>query len=649
MKADFTRKTFLPTSNFSRLLMQQGRVQLDADWNEQAAIEFERLRQLGADLMGSHGGPMLSGYLVTPISAAVAPAGSAPDFALSVGRYYVDGIPCSNETSPSIVTGYPASAAATSISVFPWTTDGVSYAVGQYIWLWCANLATGLTPILLRITGISQATQTLTVVSDTNPPAGTSKLSDFVANATNGPPQFHFVRRAPTYLSQPDFPGAAPGLAQGNHYQIFLDVWERAITYVQDDRIREVALNGIDTAARGKIVAQVKAAPIPAVGACPTSWEIASIFQPANRGCLAARARPGTASSDPCTVSPDSRYRGPENQLYRVEVHRPGLDAAGKPQIPSFKFSRENGSVVFAIAGGGDTNVVTLDSLGRDDRYTLAEGDWVEVIDDDYELQNRASPLRQVQSIDRARMIVTLNGQPDSTVGGNPAKHPLLRRWDQKQGDPAQGGLKLDPDGSVPINLAALQVNVSLNANRAYIAADYAGTPVQAATPAAQLQATDWLELEDGVQVQFTAPPTFSFPGTTQPLLQFRTGDYWLIPARVATGDVEWPTELSTDATGKTTKSAVPMQPDGVTHHYAPLAQISVDSGHLMVDHSCAVQFTIFNGTLLFQQDGKNYSANWPEATVVQPIQPTHVENLVRPAKAAKETKATAGSKTPKS
>jgi hypothetical protein len=33
-RGDFTRDTFNPLKNFSRVLMQQGRVQLDADWNE---------------------------------------------------------------------------------------------------------------------------------------------------------------------------------------------------------------------------------------------------------------------------------------------------------------------------------------------------------------------------------------------------------------------------------------------------------------------------------------------------------------------------------------------------------------------------------------------------------------------------------------
>jgi len=57
MKGDFSRVTFDVTKHFSRVLMQQGRVQLDADWNEQTAILLHFLQSLAEDLIGEHGGP----------------------------------------------------------------------------------------------------------------------------------------------------------------------------------------------------------------------------------------------------------------------------------------------------------------------------------------------------------------------------------------------------------------------------------------------------------------------------------------------------------------------------------------------------------------------------------------------------------------
>lgn len=63
MKADLTRNTFNPFQHFNRVLMQQGRVQLDADWNEQAAILLHYLRALAADLIGPQGGLPPTGAL----------------------------------------------------------------------------------------------------------------------------------------------------------------------------------------------------------------------------------------------------------------------------------------------------------------------------------------------------------------------------------------------------------------------------------------------------------------------------------------------------------------------------------------------------------------------------------------------------------
>src|ERR1700748_2726710 len=57
MKGDFTRDSFDPLKDFTRVLMQQGRVQLDADWNEQVSIFWQFLRTFTRDLVGPFGGP----------------------------------------------------------------------------------------------------------------------------------------------------------------------------------------------------------------------------------------------------------------------------------------------------------------------------------------------------------------------------------------------------------------------------------------------------------------------------------------------------------------------------------------------------------------------------------------------------------------
>src|SRR5712675_2104384 len=121
MKADFTRNTFNPLKHFSRVLMQQGRVQLDADWNEQGAILLHYLRALAADLIGPFGGTGNAFGVFNAITKKKAPSAGElqlteaetkslteagvlkdgtvheGDFLIGTGHYYVDGLLCENE------------------------------------------------------------------------------------------------------------------------------------------------------------------------------------------------------------------------------------------------------------------------------------------------------------------------------------------------------------------------------------------------------------------------------------------------------------------------------------------------------------------------------------------------------------------------
>jgi len=49
----------------------------------------------------------------------------------------------------------------------------------------------------------------------------------------------------------------------------------------------------------------------------------------------------------------------------------------------------------------------------------------------------------------------------------------------------------------------------------------------------------------------------------------FRKGDYWIIPARVMRGDVEWPSQSD----GRPN----PIPPQGIKHHRAGLATVKKD------------------------------------------------------------------------
>ena len=489
MKGDFARVTFDPSRHYSQVFQQQGRVLLEADWNEQAHIQLHLLRTLVRDLVGpcwAAGGGFAIAATTTNADGSSKPL-PLTDWQLAPGHFYVDGILCVNEAA-------------------------------------------------------------CTLAQQPNAPTPDYGVADGRSGFENPP--------------------------QG--FALWLDVWERHLCAVEAPGIADVALDGVDTASRAQVVWQLRLLDQPRAqqqlddvtaalktrqGAAGSPADVATIKQQlaevaqlrksldgggqANaspcgtvRQLLGARDAyalprlraelgPHEADDDPCVIAADARYRGMENQLYRVEIHQ-----GGPAGTASFKWSRENGSVVFPVTrsdlgatadDGSAPLTVTLARLGRDARLGLAANDWVELVDDSYTLGQRAYPLLQVIAIDPANSSVTLNVPKNVTPWRpsiDPRKHPLLRRWDQVDAVSTQGVLALGEGGPI--------------------------------------------ELEDGIQITFE-------PGGV-----YAAGEYWLIPARIAgNGQIDWP--LATAADG--TASAAALPPRG-RHHYAALGVTGDQAGY---------------------------------------------------------------------
>ena len=474
MKGDFSRISFDPTNHFSRVLLQQGRVTLDADPNEEGAILLHYLRTLARDLIGPCGGPSDHlGFQLTPH----AKTGSAnPTLTIGAGRYYVDGILVENDAD-------------------------CDYAKQP----------------------------------DWTPPADDPVLQRLNSNITED-------------------------------VWLYLDVWERHVTWIEDDAIRESALGGPDTCTRAKVVWQVRGvarntlrerltARRDAIDARLADTSITltaeqraalqaqrdklnndiTLLTPNADGnggndCdapldsldgisdaqMTARLDPGQQIKDPCVLAPDALYRGVENQLYRVEVHRGSAPGAA----PTFKWSRDNGSVAARWLATEGNDLVVSSSRG------FVANAWVEVSDESNDLTGTPGLLVKLAKVDGDRLSVdpasVPSGQTIALATG--AIKPKVRRWDQTETDDV--------------------------------------TLAQGAVPLVEASATDphWLDLEDGIQVQFAAGGSY------------RSGDYWLIPARVASGSIEWPS--TPDANGNPQWQARP--PQGIEHHYAPLGFVAM-------------------------------------------------------------------------
>jgi hypothetical protein len=92
----------------------------------------------------------------------------------------------------------------------------------------------------------------------------------------------------------------------------------------------------------------------------------------------------------------------------------------------------------------------------------------------------------------------------------------------------------------------------------------------------------------------------------------YQTGDYWLIPARTATGDIEWP--RTDDA------NPIPQSPIGIKHHYCRLAVINAAQTNTQVT-DCRRLFDPLTEQIRFFHvggDGQETTPNQPFPDVIR-------------------------------
>ena len=89
MSGDYSRKRFDPEKHFQGVLRQQGRVDLDADWNEYIDLQDRRWRAETIDVIGRCGVPA-----ETPDGFKIQISGG--QLAIGQGRIYVDGFLAEN-------------------------------------------------------------------------------------------------------------------------------------------------------------------------------------------------------------------------------------------------------------------------------------------------------------------------------------------------------------------------------------------------------------------------------------------------------------------------------------------------------------------------------------------------------------------------
>jgi hypothetical protein len=175
---------------------------------------------------------------------------------------------------------------------------------------------------------------------------------------------------------------------------------------------------------------------------------------------------------------------------------------------------------------------LTIDTPGRDEALGFAAGQWVEVLDLDRARRGEPGCLGRLSRVEGTELVVD-QWEDRCPVAVDPRVPTVVRRWDSERRDSEE------PQGTI-------------------------------------LATSQWIPLEDGVEVQFEAGGTV------------RTGDFWLIPARTADlegvdarpgllGGVEWPREG---------KDPAYQLRHGVEHRFAPVALLrrEGDGWHLVGD-----------------------------------------------------------------
>ncbi len=132
-----------------------------------------------------------------------------------------------------------------------------------------------------------------------------------------------------TYLTQPDLPNP-PAIAMPTDGSdlvavVYLEVWQRLITALEDEALREVALGGPDTTARIKTIAQVRVALVPRSSGSLVTCSNALQFLPQPGGGTLTTLQPQISlPADLCRLPDPNNFTGRQNSLYRVEIHEGG-------------------------------------------------------------------------------------------------------------------------------------------------------------------------------------------------------------------------------------------------------------------------------------------------------------------------------------
>ena len=359
--------------------------------------------------------------------------------------------------------------------------------------------------------------------------------------------------------TQPDLAGVSLPDRQGR-YIAYLDVWAEHVTVLERPELREVALGGPDTATRSRTIWQVRLVrPQQLPQGCPAE-------DPPFTPSLALQLPGGTPSRLRARAKAPVNEPGPcvlpPTARYRRlenQLYRVEIRTGSGPGRTPTYMWSRENGSVAARLLTMTGNVLTIDAPGRDERLGFARNNWVEVTDTARVRRGQSGFLAQLDEV-LGTKLTARRWLDGQPVDGELTAGRVVRRWDS--------------DGQLDVGAG-------------------------------------WVGLEGGVEIEFDAGGTY------------RTGDYWLIPARSASltgepvdpdlaGNVEWPRDGNQPAF---------RPPVGIAHHYAPVALIELDGTGWRRLADCRRVFSPLGGLVDVEYAGGDGQETLPGAPLPQPLE----------------------------
>jgi hypothetical protein len=367
-----------------------------------------------------------------------------------------------------------------------------------------------------------------------------------------------------SYFSQPDWPNPPVLSFVGKIHDeaIYLHVVEHELSGVEDSDLLDVALGGVDTTQRLRLVRRVERTPVDSAD-CAAAWSEVTARWLARGYAFDAetmRLAPQTrlqvtfvhdsGPTDPCDPAATGGYLGAENQLIRVRIAS-AASASGRMQNARLLWGYDNASFLYRVVD------------------TAANGTMLELAADPPDAFHTPQANQAVEILRTATVIAT---EPDNSdpsglhtiVRCVAAETGIVTTLTQPYGPPPTGGTT-----KYLVLADALPAEYLSDPNPLFVRVWQGVQPFSTGSAVALVDPVT--NTTNGVQVTFTVPQ-----GQTPAI-----GAYWLIAVRPSTPQTVYPERLLT----------APQPADAPREWVCPLAVIAWGAKPGQKVHDCRQKF----------------------------------------------------------